>query len=146
MKIGFITDTHDRQEILMKAIEIFAEQDVVYVLHAGDITSPATAEATDTMWIDSQQFSLKMTEGQANLAQGDLKPEAVCNSPFCKSLCRKSDWLDPERMPGPLHHLQREAPASGSLDIHRVLQQLPDASVARSKFTSTSCNAAAFAG
>ena len=45
MKIGIITDTHDRQEILMKAIKIFAEQEVVYVLHAGDITSPATAEA-----------------------------------------------------------------------------------------------------
>jgi putative phosphoesterase len=45
MKVGIITDTHDRKEVLRKAIEVFTEHEVVYVLHAGDITSPETAEA-----------------------------------------------------------------------------------------------------
>jgi putative phosphoesterase len=45
MKIGIITDTHDCQKVLIKAIEVFAEHGVVYILHAGDITSPTTAEA-----------------------------------------------------------------------------------------------------
>jgi hypothetical protein len=50
------------------------------------LAHPSFTVATKTMGIDSQQFSLKMTEGQANFAQGDLKPETVCNSPSCKEL------------------------------------------------------------
>jgi putative phosphoesterase len=45
MKIGIITDTHDRQALLKKAIEVFAEHHVDCVLHAGDITSPSSAQA-----------------------------------------------------------------------------------------------------
>jgi len=45
MKVGIITDTHDCQKVLIKAIEVFVEHGVVYILHAGDITSPTTAEA-----------------------------------------------------------------------------------------------------
>jgi putative phosphoesterase len=45
MKVGIITDTHDCQKVLIKAVEVFEEHGVVYILHAGDITSPATAEA-----------------------------------------------------------------------------------------------------
>ena len=44
MKIGIITDTHDRQQTLAKATDVFVEHNVDYILHAGDITSPATAE------------------------------------------------------------------------------------------------------
>ncbi len=45
MKIGIITDTHDRQALLKKAIEVFTEHHVDCVLHAGDITSPSSAQA-----------------------------------------------------------------------------------------------------
>ena len=45
MKVGIITDTHDQQSILTKAIEVFTEHHVDCVLHAGDITSPSSVQA-----------------------------------------------------------------------------------------------------
>jgi putative phosphoesterase len=45
MKVGIITDTHDKQTLLTKAIEVFAEHHVDCVLHAGDITSPSSVQA-----------------------------------------------------------------------------------------------------
>lgn len=45
MKIGIITDTHDNKALLKKANEVFAEHHVDCVLHAGDITSPSSAQA-----------------------------------------------------------------------------------------------------
>jgi putative phosphoesterase len=45
MKIGIITDTHDQQALLKKAIEVFTEHRVDCVLHAGDITSPSSVQA-----------------------------------------------------------------------------------------------------
>lgn len=44
MKVGIISDTHDRQGVVVKAAEIFGEEKVDYILHAGDIVSPETAE------------------------------------------------------------------------------------------------------
>ncbi|MBN1766212.1 MAG: metallophosphoesterase [Sedimentisphaerales bacterium] len=45
MKIGIISDSHDHHENVLRAIEIFNEQGVEYVLHGGDIVSPFTAKA-----------------------------------------------------------------------------------------------------
>jgi putative phosphoesterase len=45
MKAGIITDTHDLHDILEKAIDVFTEHQVDYILHAGDITSPSTIHA-----------------------------------------------------------------------------------------------------
>lgn len=45
MKVGIITDTHDKQALLKKAIEVFTEHNVDCVLHAGDITSPSSVQA-----------------------------------------------------------------------------------------------------
>lgn len=45
MKIGIITDTHDKQTLIKKAIEVFTEHRVECVLHAGDITSPSSAQS-----------------------------------------------------------------------------------------------------
>ena len=45
MKIGIISDTHDHHANVLKAVEVFNEQKVSYVLHAGDIVSPFTAKA-----------------------------------------------------------------------------------------------------
>jgi len=42
MKIGIVSDSHDHHENVLKAIDIFNEQKVDYVLHAGDIVSPFT--------------------------------------------------------------------------------------------------------
>ncbi|MHC4364064.1 MAG: metallophosphoesterase [Planctomycetota bacterium] len=44
MKVAIISDTHDRQKVVVKAAEIFDEEKVDYILHAGDIVSPETAE------------------------------------------------------------------------------------------------------
>ena len=45
MKIGIISDSHDHHQNVLKAVKIFNEQKVAYVLHAGDIVSPFTAKA-----------------------------------------------------------------------------------------------------
>lgn len=45
MKIGIITDTHDLHNVITKAIEVFTEHRVDYILHAGDITTASTAYA-----------------------------------------------------------------------------------------------------
>lgn len=45
MKIGIISDSHDSHAGVLKAVEIFKEEKVDYILHAGDIVSPFTARA-----------------------------------------------------------------------------------------------------
>jgi len=42
MLIGIMSDTHDNIPLVKKAIEIFNEKRVGYVIHAGDYTSPFT--------------------------------------------------------------------------------------------------------
>ncbi len=41
MKIGLIADTHNETELTKKALDIFKQRDISYILHAGDLTSPA---------------------------------------------------------------------------------------------------------
>jgi hypothetical protein len=43
--IGLLSDTHDHLPSIRRAVELFNEQDVDLVLHAGDIVSPFTARA-----------------------------------------------------------------------------------------------------
>lgn len=43
VKIGLIADTHDNQEAAEKAVELFNQEEVEHVLHAGDLVSPFTA-------------------------------------------------------------------------------------------------------
>jgi len=45
MQIGIISDTHDHHRNVARAIEVFNERGVQYVLHAGDIVAPFTAQA-----------------------------------------------------------------------------------------------------
>jgi putative phosphoesterase len=45
MKIGIISDTHDHHVNVLKAVEIFNNQQVDYIFHAGDIVSQYTAKA-----------------------------------------------------------------------------------------------------
>jgi uncharacterized protein len=40
MIIGIISDTHNNIELTKKAIAIFREKDVEFIVHAGDLTSP----------------------------------------------------------------------------------------------------------
>lgn len=42
MLIGIMADTHDHIPFVTRAIEIFNEKNVGYVIHAGDYTSPFT--------------------------------------------------------------------------------------------------------
>jgi uncharacterized protein len=43
MRVGIISDTHDNHRAVRRAVEVFNEQGVDYVLHAGDMARPATA-------------------------------------------------------------------------------------------------------
>jgi hypothetical protein len=42
MFIGIMSDTHDNMPLVRRAIELFNKQQVGYVIHAGDFTSPFT--------------------------------------------------------------------------------------------------------
>jgi putative phosphoesterase len=42
MRIGVVSDTHDRQEAVAEAVRLLAEQHVELILHCGDIESPET--------------------------------------------------------------------------------------------------------
>jgi putative phosphoesterase len=42
MLIGIMSDTHDNLPLVRKAIELFNQRKVEYVIHAGDYTSPFT--------------------------------------------------------------------------------------------------------
>ena len=44
MKIGIISDTHDDRSNVSRAIELFAQNKVEYVLHSGDLVSPFIAK------------------------------------------------------------------------------------------------------
>jgi len=45
MRVGIISDTHDRLEMIRGAVKIFNDEGVSLVLHAGDYVSPFTADA-----------------------------------------------------------------------------------------------------
>ena len=45
MKLGIISDTHDRLEMILKAVDVFNGAKVDLVIHAGDYVSPFTASA-----------------------------------------------------------------------------------------------------
>jgi putative phosphoesterase len=45
MQIGIMSDSHDHHDNVLRAVDIFNDHEVDYVLHAGDIISPFTARA-----------------------------------------------------------------------------------------------------
>lgn len=45
MRIGVVSDTHDRVEAVAEAVRLLVDQRVELVLHCGDIESPATVAA-----------------------------------------------------------------------------------------------------
>lgn len=53
MKIGIISDTHDRLESLEKAVRILREEKVECIIHCGDWVSPFTLEFFDSVTKDS---------------------------------------------------------------------------------------------
>lgn len=44
MKIGIISDSHDHSENIIKAVDIFKEQNVDHVIHLGDYVNPASVK------------------------------------------------------------------------------------------------------
>ena len=48
MKIALISDTHDHLERLAQALDVFAQASAQALIHAGDITSAATAQKLST--------------------------------------------------------------------------------------------------
>jgi len=54
MKIGIISDTHDRLESLQQAMQIFRENRVEKIIHCGDWTSPYTLQFLDSITPDFQ--------------------------------------------------------------------------------------------
>ena len=44
MKIGIISDSHDHMENIKKAVQLFKEKKVDYIIHLGDYVNPATVK------------------------------------------------------------------------------------------------------
>jgi len=44
MKIGIISDTHDNVGNILKAVKVFQAKGVEFVVHCGDVVSPASAK------------------------------------------------------------------------------------------------------
>ncbi len=70
MKIGIISDTHNTIELTRKAVEIFRDNHVELIVHAGDLTSPRMLELFS-------EFPCKIV-----LGNGDIDVEEIC------SMCR----------------------------------------------------------
>lgn len=47
MKIGIISDSHDNIENIKKAVKVFQERNVEFVIHAGDFINPGAVRAFD---------------------------------------------------------------------------------------------------
>ena len=45
MKIGILSDSHDRMRLLERAMEFFRDQDLHFLIHAGDFISPFAVRA-----------------------------------------------------------------------------------------------------
>jgi putative phosphoesterase len=69
MKIGVMSDTHDRLESLSKVIEIFKENDVGQIIHCGDWVSPLTLEYFDSI---SRNLNVPIKSVYGN-NEGDIK-------------------------------------------------------------------------
>ena len=52
MLIGILSDTHDNIPLVKKAIGVFNEKEVGYVIHAGDYTSPFTLKLFQNLQCD----------------------------------------------------------------------------------------------
>ncbi len=69
MQIGVISDTHDHHRNVRRAIEIFNEEGVQHVLHAGDITSASTID----LFAGLQQGTLIAVFGNCDADRVSLK-------------------------------------------------------------------------
>lgn len=68
MKVGIISDTHDRLETIIKALEIFREQKVELIIHCGDWIAPFTLE-----FYDKQNTTHIPTKSVFGNNDGDIK-------------------------------------------------------------------------
>lgn len=73
MKIGILSDTHDHHSNVLRAIQVFNEQGVEYVLHSGDFVSPFTAKSFEGL--DHAKFIAVFgnNEGEKNMVQSAIQ-------------------------------------------------------------------------
>jgi uncharacterized protein len=76
MKIGIVSDTHNNIELTRTAVEIFRENNVELIVHAGDLTSPRMLELFNG-------FPCKIV-----LGNGDIDVEEI------SSTCREMGFGD----------------------------------------------------
>jgi len=70
MKIGIISDTHDRLDNIEKAFHIFLENKVEQIIHCGDWVSPFTMEFFDEMNLQHTKIPVFSVFGNN---EGDIK-------------------------------------------------------------------------
>ncbi len=70
MKLGIISDTHDRLDSIEKAFHIFMDQKVEAIIHCGDWVSPFTIEFFDAMNLQYSKVPVYSVFGNN---EGDIK-------------------------------------------------------------------------
>jgi putative phosphoesterase len=69
MRIGIISDSHDHHQNVRRAIELFNQEGVQCVLHAGDITSASTIE----LFSELQDSKFVVVFGNCDVDKAALK-------------------------------------------------------------------------
>lgn len=64
--IGILSDTHNNEANLLRALEIFREAGVETLIHCGDLTHPDMARLLDG-------FRVILTFGNGDLAEGEIR-------------------------------------------------------------------------
>jgi uncharacterized protein len=113
MKIGIISDTHDHHVNVLKAIEIFNNERVEYIFHAGDIVSPFTAKAFGNVKNAKFIAVFGNNDGEKHLLKSTIESFGgqIHHDPYHGKIADKKVFLT--HKPG----LIDEAAASGKYDI-----------------------------
>ena len=109
MIVGIMSDTHDNLPLVKKAIEVFNEREVGYVIHAGDYTSPFTLKLFQDLRCEYTGI-FGNNDGDKLLLQ-ERAGGRIRNQPYVFTLEGKKIVVMHE------HHVVEALAASGHFDI-----------------------------
>lgn len=77
MKIGIMSDSHDHLTAIKRAVELFNEQNVGFVIHAGDFVAPFSLDPLDALrcqWIGVFGNNDGEQHGLTQKSKGRIQP------------------------------------------------------------------------
>jgi putative phosphoesterase len=82
MKLGILSDTHNNQETLRRALAIFRRENVTTLIHCGDMTTPQTAALMTNFKVIHVSGNMANAPGAIRRALLALNPESVSGPAF----------------------------------------------------------------